>query len=533
VKLITLKKVLLPIITLFVCASIFVSCSKTESTTPTPPTASVSKAAAATPTLVPKSGGTLIMRGSGAVVNMGHPGYRSASGDSVYRAPGIEYMLDTAFGEYIPVLAESWEISPDGTAIILHLRKGIKFHDGTDFNAQAAKYLMDVSRQGELDTWRSVTSVDVIDDYTVKYNIKAFEWGMIASLCATGPSSIVSPTSLQSRPKEDSFLRPVGTGPFKFTELKQSVSVKYERFANYWQKGLPYLDNVEIKIIDDLTTAKMALRTGEINYMSSISPADLEDLKKAGFNIVSAIGNTVCFLPDSANKDSPFSNVKVRQALSYAVDRESLAKSLGHGYYEATYQPFGKWSKIAYNPDIAGQTYNTVKAKQLLAEAGYSNGFSTRLITTEKDDLNIALQDMLREVGIKLDIEIVTSPKMVEYGAKGWTGLLRGDILNNNGHEDPYRGLDRAYLATANYVSVAHPPEMMALFKKTNTEQDVAKRKDLFKQLTKQIVDDNCTALHLYVTTIFTALDPSVQDSGVGLTQNQGRGWVYKTWLSK
>jgi len=256
VKLLTMKKVLIPIITLIVAASFLVSCSKTESTTPTPapsnvPPAKTSAAAApssaapaapapastapsasapaAAPKTGPQTGGTLTLRGSGSVVNMGHPGYRSASGDSVYRAPGIEYMLDTAFGDYIPVLAESWEVPPDGKAIILHLRKGVKFHDGTDFNAQAAKYDMDVSRQGELDTWKSVTSVDVIDDYTVKYNIKAFEWGMIASLCATGPSSIVSPASLQGRPKEEAFLRPVGTGPFKFTDLKQDVSVKYER----------------------------------------------------------------------------------------------------------------------------------------------------------------------------------------------------------------------------------------------------------------------------------------------------------------
>jgi len=140
---------------------------------------------------------------------------------------------------------------------------------------------------------------------------------------------------------------------------------------------------------------------------------------------------------------------------------------------------------------------------------------------------------MLRDVGIKLEIEIVTNPKMVEYGAKGWTGLLRGDILNNNGHEDPYRGLDRAYLATGNYISVTHPPEIMSLFKATNTEQDINKRKALFKDLVKGITDDQCMALHLYVTTIFTALSPNVKDSGVGVTQNQGRGWLYKTWLSK
>ena len=123
----------------------------------------------------------------------------------------------------------------------------------------------------------------------------------------------------------------------------------------------------------------MAMKAGEVDIMM-VSAEDMLDLKKSGFNIMECIGKNAVLFPDGANADSPFSDVRVRQALSHAIDREMLADSLGYGYYYPTYQIYGEWSALAYNPNVIGQPYDPAKARALLAEAGYPNGFKTSLV---------------------------------------------------------------------------------------------------------------------------------------------------------
>ncbi len=482
-----------------------------------------------TSTAAPKSGGILYWGVASKAVNIGSPAYMGMPADATFQKPALERLLDSESGKYVPRLAEKWEIDPNGKYITFYIRKGIKFHDGTDLNAEAVKYNLDTAIKGDNTSLRSITSVDVIDPYTVRCNMNQWDWVIMNSLVISSVGPIVSPTALKKYPKEEILFKPVGTGPFKLKSYVRDTSLTYERNPDYWQKGLPYPDGIEFRIYADTTTALLALKAGEIQRLA-ITVQDIKDLKAAGFNVIDYIGEVTALLPDGKNADSPFSNIKVRQAVSYAVNRDMLAKSLGQGYYKATQQPFPDES-WAYNPDIVGTSYDPAKAKQLLNEAGYPNGFKTKLIVPSSTDMEIAIQDMLKGIGIIAEIQEVTAPKMMEMATKGWNnGMLVGSILTWGGHSDPIQGLYINYLGGVNRVSVYIPDSMKQVFSQARSTTDTAACKSLTKQLTKDLVDTYCSVINLYCGRTLVAQDPKIVDPN--LTKSFS-GYIENIWLNK
>ena len=505
----------------------------TISTTPTSSQVSTTTAKATPQTSIApassKYGGVLYWGGTQKLTNLSHIGYQSAIADATYGKPALESLIDVSHGEYIPQLAEKWDIAPDGKSITFYLRKGVKYHDGTDFNAQAVKYVIDIARTGDNTSLRGITSVDVIDDYTVRFNMNQWDWVVMNSLAISIVGKMPSPTSLQKYTREELAYRAVGTGPFKFKNYVRDTSLTYERFENYWQKGLPYLDSIEFRIYADPTTALLALKAGEIQKLS-ITIQDVEDLKKSGFNIIDYAGDITTLVPDGKNADSPFSDIRVRQAVSYAINRELLAKSLGKGYYKPTYQPFDTtcW---AYNPDIIGHPYSPQKAKELLAEAGYPNGFKTRIIVSgASSELHVALQDMLRQVGIDVEIQEVTSPKYMEMSSKGWNGLLNAGVIRWGDHADPVQSLYANYMGGHAQVSVFYPNELKELYFQMRTTPDIETRNKLMQKVTKDIVDTYCMVIHMYVGRTVVALNPKVHDPNIA---DSFRGFVENIWIER
>jgi len=292
-------------------------------------------------------------------------------------SPCVETVINwTNQGLFTPNLATSWIWSDDHLSLTLTLRKGVKFQDGSDFNAQAVKYLFDLVRTSDRTELKGATSIDVIDDFTVKINVKAYDALLVANL-ATVAGAIVSPTAIQKFGKDYNVLHPVGTGPFSFVSYERDVSVKYQKFNGYWQQGKPYLDSLQYLLVADALTARAAFLSGAGQIFGVMGAADAVDLVKRGnYNIVKNLKLLVTLNPDGSNKNSPFYDLKVRQAVAYAIDTKSIVNAIGSGYLIQTNQPSapGLWS---YNPDVVGYPYNPQKAKQLLAEAGYPNGFKT------------------------------------------------------------------------------------------------------------------------------------------------------------
>lgn len=328
-------------------------------------------------------------------------------------------------GNIHPHLATAWQVAPDKTSITLNLRKGVKFHDGSDFNAEVVKFNLMLQKESKKEGTSNWTSINVVDDYTIRINLSKYDNTLLGRLHG-GLGSMLSSSAVKEKGVDWVKTHPIGTGPFKFVSFKRDLFVKFERNDNYWQKGKPYLDRLEDNFIREETTRVAAFEAGEIDVLGTDTPKVISDLKAKGFIVHTAPSGTVAFLLDSANADSPFADKRVREAVSYAIDRDAIVKARGFGFYKTAYQLPPKGTK-PYISNFKGREYNPEKAKQLLAEAGYPNGFETKIIPLPMGidrDVVIALQHFLGQIGIKVDLDFVTYPKYMEYRFRGWKNAI-------------------------------------------------------------------------------------------------------------
>lgn len=347
---------------------------------------------------------------------MGVPGRINVGG------PWLEPIIDkllrvNKYGQLVPHLIESWKYSDDGLQLTLNARKGVKFHDGTDFNAEAVKWNLLKARETN-GTLQLLSSIDVKDEYQALIKMKSFDNHFLPTLAYNG-GNILSPTAYNAHDEEYVMVHPVGTGPFKFVKYETNVKLVVERFDDYWQQGKPYLDRIEMLYMKDMETAVKMLMDGKVDAVVNLNGSSAEKLKSEGY-VISALPWTMeGLLPDSLNSDSVLADKRVRQAIEYAIDRPAIVKEFGHGYWQPLTQLATK-KVCGYNPEIESRAYNPDKAKQLLAEAGYPEGFKTKLIGGEGTELKkifTAVKGYLAAVGIKAEIEIADPELWKQYRA--------------------------------------------------------------------------------------------------------------------
>jgi ABC-type transport system substrate-binding protein len=222
-------------------------------------------------------------------------------------------------------------------------------------------------------------------------------------------------------------VHPVGTGPFKFVSYEPDIKIVAERFNDYWQKGKPYLDGIEMLYANEMKTAVNMLKDGKVDVVVNINGESAANLKSEGYVIKALPWNMEGLLPDSLNADSVLADKRVRQAIEYAIDRPKIVKTLGHGYWHALTQ-LATEAVYGYDPNIEGRPYNPAKARQLLAEASYPNDLKIKLIGgegTELLKLFTMVQAYLAEVGIKAEIEIADPALWKQYRAdKPWHNAM-------------------------------------------------------------------------------------------------------------
>lgn len=302
----------------------------------------------------------------------------------------VEYDKKTT--EVVPGLAESWETSEDGLTWTFKLRKNIQFHDGTPFNAEAVVYnferWMDPNhpehKGGEFpyygymfggfvgDEGHIIESVTAMDENTVQFKLKK-PLGPFLSNLAMSPFGIASPAAVKKDPVKFA-QNPVGTGPFKFESWKKNDSVVLVKNENFWKKGLPQLDRVIFKSIPDNAARYSALQSGGIDMMDGLNPNDVGLIKQdSQFKLYEQPGMNVGYLAFNTGK-KPFDNSKVRQAINHAVNKEAIIKNFYAGQAIPAVNPIPPmmWS---YNDQVQDYPYDLNKAKQLLKEAGYPDGF--------------------------------------------------------------------------------------------------------------------------------------------------------------
>jgi len=550
-----MKKLVIPLVFLILCSLTIIGCSSTPATSTQPATQTPAQTSAAPPktSLTPSAlntgnwekpgattaapttaapataaasgetpivGGTLHISASGGVANLGDPAHLDTPTDNTFRSPCAEGLLRTdADGTQRPWLATDYKIAPDGKSITFTLRKGVKFHDGTPFNAQAVKDCQDIGRTSkEWTNFSAIKSIDVLDEYTVRYNYDQWDWSSFYSNGNIICGQMFSPTALKNHDSDWLRLNPVGTGPYKFVSYTRDVSLRYERFDDYWGPK-PNFDAVQYDIFADTTTAMMSFKKGDQQAIAIANFKDCAELEKEGFQLCSVLGSITALFPDSATASSPFSNLKVRQALSYCIDKQKLASAIGYGYFDVNDQCFTP-NMIGYDPSIKSYPFDVAKAKQLMKEAGYENGFKTKLLMTSSTPLNmpIAVQAYAKEIGIDIAFEPVTVPKFMSaiFGEGGWEGLAIGSAIAGNGM-DPGNSLGNGLLTKGTtWSSMMRQPEAEAIMDQAGSELDVQKRAQQYQQLNKILTDEQCHAVFLYSQASITALSPKLKGHEVG-----------------
>jgi peptide/nickel transport system substrate-binding protein len=447
----------------------------------------------------------------------------------------MEYPLQEDLnGDIRPNLASSYDLvsDPNSPSITLHLRKGVKFQDGTDFNAQAVKWNFDQVKASLLNASTTVywKSIDIVDDYTVKVTLTQWQNRQLRSFA--NPSSIIcSPTAFQKNGIDWMRWHMVGTGAFTQTDFQRDVSLTTAKNPNYWDPGKPYLDGFQLVYVSDELTRLALFKSGGADVLDLAGNARAaSDLQNSGYQILARPSGTDMLIPDSANADSPWSNIKVRQAAEYAVDKETLVKALGFGFQQAAYEMPSPDSK-AYITNLAGRKYDVAKAKQLLTEAGYANGFKTKIIaaTTANRDIVVALQSYLSKAGIQADLEFADASKFQAYQTGTWSnGLIYTNII----HYPNYNAVLAQWFGVPSswFKSMKRPDGWDGIVNATLTSLN---QEPVLMQKAVQALYDDTTTIPLDYGTSLWATTNRVHDSGVG-TRGSSTQWnSQNAWLSK
>jgi glutathione transport system substrate-binding protein len=317
-----------------------------------------------------------------------------------------------------PVLAESWEASPDGLVYTIKLRQGVKFHDGTPFNAAAVKANFDriINPENHLKRYtlyKNIAKTEPVDDYTVKIYLHEPFSAFINQLAH--PSAVmISPAALAKGNKEVAF-HPVGTGPFVFQEWKPTDYMKATKNTNYWKAGYPKIDSITwIPVVDNNTRAAM-IRTGEADFTYPL-PFEQAKLLEKDKNVDVVVTPSIVNRWITMNMNvKPFDNQKVREAINYAINKEALCKVAYNGYAvpaEGSVPP-----GVDYAVKTGPWPYNPQKARELLKEAGYPNGFETTLWSaynhTTAQKIIQFVQQQLAQVGIKAKVQALEAGQRV------------------------------------------------------------------------------------------------------------------------
>lgn len=326
-----------------------------------------------------------------------------------------------------PELAKKWEASPDGLIYTFYLEEGVKFHDGTDFDAEAVQWnfehLMDPkTRSAVRGFYTDVERVEPVDRYTVRFVLK--EPNYLFPLVVAGYRYgfvISSPTAFKTMSEQEYRMKPVGTGPFKFQEWVPNDHITLVRNEQYWKKGLPYLDRVVFKVLNDPMTQVTAIRAGEVDMLNSLSP-DLVRVLERDRNVTVLSGlQTTPMVATLQVTRPPFNDLRVRKAIGcYGTDRYEIAEKAQLGLAKPLVSMTGV--DVKGYVDLSNLCpYDPEKARALLKEAGYDerNPLRYTILTNNEKQVfaNVAalLKEQYKKLGVETKIEIQDKVTWMTY----------------------------------------------------------------------------------------------------------------------
>ncbi|MFP5114728.1 glutathione ABC transporter substrate-binding protein [Bacillaceae bacterium C204] len=389
--------------------------------------------------------------------------------------------------EIQPLLAEKWE-QLDDTKWEFKLREGVKFHDGSAFNANAVKATFDRLLDPKVASPRAVVfkmvkEVKVIDDYTVQF-ILTEPFAPLLSILASHEGGIISPKTIEKYGKSI-IKEPNGTGPFVFKSWTPGQEIVLTKNNSYWGEKAK-VDKVVFKVVPEETTRISMLETGEAQIAEPLSVQMMDTVKTSqAIDVYRSEGYGTEYIGFNVQK-KPFNDEKVRKAIAHAVEMDSIIKGVYNNVGKRANSLLG--SKVfGYYPDMESYKYNLNEAKRLLAEAGYPNGFEVTLKTMDsKERVNMAevLQSQLKGIGVKIKIQVLEYGTFVDQVNKGDSEMFILSWRNATGDADynQYNLFHTSSQGGAGNTFFYSNKEVDRLIEDARREKDQEKRKELYAQ---------------------------------------------------
>jgi peptide/nickel transport system substrate-binding protein len=411
--------------------------------------------------------------------------------------------------EVEPALATDWEISEDGLQYTFNLRQGVSFHDGSPFNAEAVVFsferMIDEDHPHHTGTFplsfyfSAVASVEALDENTVRFTLNEPFAPFLSNLAY--PAGLIVSKAAVEQHGEDFDRNPSGTGAFKFAEWQSNTRVVIERNPDYWD-GAPPLEAVVYRPITDANTRVAAMLAGEIDVMVEVPPDNVATFEESPeFELYEEAGPHLWFLILNA-KEGPFANKAARQAVNYAVDKQSLVDNVLQGTATVAAGPTPPAFNWAYNDELDPYPYDPDMARELLAEAGVEEGTDVTFYVTQGGSgmldpvsMGTAIQADLEAVGLDVEIETYewnTFLGLVNPGLEGKADMAQMAWMTNSPDTLPYLALrteawpDQGGFNSGYYSN----PDVDELLQKARTSTDQSERAELYKQMQEIVYED-------------------------------------------
>ena len=441
-----------------------------------------------------------------------------------------------------PALAQSWDVSKDSKTLTFHLRHGVKWHDGKPFTSADVKWTLE-------NVWKkfhprnqiifgSVTSVDTPDDYTVILHFSETSLAVLSSLNSNGaqvlPKHLYEGTDVLNNPYNN---KPVGTGPFVFRQWSRGNYITLERNPDYWDKGKPYLDKIIFKVVPDAGARAAALETGEAQY-APFSPVPLKDaerlaqlprlkLETRGYDWISP------WLFLDVNVDRPyFKDVRVRQALAYALDLNAFNKVVWYGFGKPAISPVVSTLTQFHSEDVPKYGYDPKRAEALLDSAGLKRDADGVRLRVNLDYLPYGddykrsgeyIKQALKRIGIEVSLRAQDTPTYTKriYGDRDYDL----SVVWLAGFADPLVGVTRAYGSDSIGKNIPwsngsgyRNAEADQLIHQAQNSASQSERIALFKQF-QQRVQTDLPSIPLLELHFFTVQATNLKDTVSGVDQ--------------
>jgi ABC-type transport system substrate-binding protein len=416
-----------------------------------------------------------------------------------------------------PFLLESIEGNTETKIWTMKVRQGIKFHDGSALNAEVVAWNINLYKEKGVfkdSFYANVIEAVAADEYTVEVSMSQWDSLFPYTLARTMP--IASKQSYDEFGEEYFEEHPVGTGPFMLENWERDVSMDLVANPDYWQ-GAPLIDGIKFTVYNEALVAQAAMVAGELDIMSTNDYALAKQMEEDGFTLnVAAVPTsayTLCFRTN--DPEDPFFDVNVRKAVSYAINIDEIIDTLFLGYGIKSTQ-WGTPDSEFYNPEVTGQPYNVETARDLLAEAGYPDGFDTVLTTfsgATYSDISQIIIEQLAQIGITVEFRPIEGAAVVDYIGDWQEGMFLHPMGMENGAASQLASTFQQGLSFALGIgSFEHPDDLDEMIKAgLSAEPDEVAA--LFQEIQKVVFEDRVYMKTIAVAPYIGILSPTVQDS--------------------